>query len=226
MPQKWVDTLERKENNMSGGYKPDSGVYIITNNINNKFYIGSCVSSMKQRMTNHKNDLRQNKHRNTYLQRAFNKYGEDSFDFDTLENHDPEFCVPMEQFWMNTLNVCNRSFGYNIAPVAGNSLGQKRTAQQKLNISNSLKGKRVGSLNPNYGKTWSEETREKIANSSRNKAVLKLDLNGNILEEYKSLAEAGKKNNLYSDQIGKVCNNKPNCFTAGGFKWIFKNGKV
>lgn len=208
---------------MSGGYKKLSGVYIISNIKNNKKYIGSCTSSIKQRLNNHKNELKKGKHRNTYLQRSFNKYGIENFTFEILEEHDPEFCISMEQYWMNMLNVTNRKFGYNIAPVAGNSFGQKRTKQQRENISNSLKGKRKGILNPRYGTKWSEETRLKIANSSKNKAVLKLDLNNNIIAEYKSLSEAGKLNNLYSDHIGKVCNNKPNHLTAGGYKWKFKN---
>lgn len=207
---------------MSAGYKTLSGIYTITNNINNKIYVGSCATSIKQRFCNHKNELLKGIHRNTYLQNAINKYGIDNFEFEILEECLPEYCVSTEQYWMNMLNVCNRKFGYNLAPVAGNSLGQKRTEQQKLNISNSVKGKRVGSLNPNYGKTWSAETREKINNSTRNKGVLKLDLDNNVLEEYKSLAEAGRLNNLYSDHIGKVCNNKPNHLTAGGYKWKFK----
>lgn len=199
-----------------------SGVYSIYNKTENKYYIGSSVRDVDFRLRDHISALNLNKHRNSYLQNAWNKHGQEDFDLDVLEYHDKEYCISMEQYWMNTLNTTDRSFGYNLAPVAGNSLGQKRTEQQKLNISKSVKGKRVGSLNPNYGKTWSSETREKIANSSRNKAVLKLDLNNNILEEYKSLAEAGRSNSLYSDHIGKICNNKPNHLTAGGYKWKFK----
>lgn len=201
-----------------------SGVYSIYNKTENKYYIGSSVRDVDFRLRDHISALNLNKHRNSYLQNAWNKYGQDDFVLEVLEYHLKEYCISMEQYWMNLLNTTNRSCGYNLAPVAGNSLGQKRTPEQCLNISKAVKGKRVGKLNPNYGKTWSKETREKIANSSRNKSVLKLDLEGNILCEYKSLSEAGKMNNLYSDHIGKVCNNKPNHLTAGGYKWKFKNG--
>ncbi len=201
-----------------------SGVYTITNLVNGKIYVGSCSSNITQRLCNHRNELKRGIHKNSYLQRSYNKYGKDNFVYEVLEYHLPEYCVSMEQYWTNSLGVLNRSLGYNIAPVAGSSLGQKRTKEQCENISKSVKGKRKGSLNPNFGKTWSNETREKIANSTRNKGVLKLDINNNILAEYKSLSEAGRLNNLYSDHIGKVCNNKPNHLTAGGFKWKFKNG--
>lgn len=201
-----------------------SGVYTIYNKLEDRYYVGSSVRDINFRLKDHISALSRNKHRNSYLQNSFNKYGLEAFEFDVLEYYPKEVCLSMEQYWMNMLNSTNRDRGYNLAIVAGNSYGQKRTIEQRANISNSLKGKRVGKLNPRYGTTWSEETREKISNSSRNKIVLKLDLEGNILEEYKSLSEAGKLNNLYSDHIGKVCNNKPNHLTAGGYKWKFKNG--
>lgn len=199
-----------------------SGIYTITNTINGKIYVGSSIADVYRRLIQHKVDLKRNVHKNSYLQHSYNKYGKEAFKFEILEYHSSEFCISMEQLWMNNLNTCNRDLGYNIATVAGNAFGQKRTPEQCNNISKSLIGKRKGKLNPRYGTTWSKETREKIENSSRNKKVIKLDLNNNILEEYKSLTEAGKANNLYSDHIGKVCNNKPNHLTAGGFKWKFK----
>ena len=209
---------------MSAGYKDLSGIYTITNIVNNKIYCGSCTTSIFQRFGNHKRELRKGTHTNLHLQNAWNKYGEEAFSFDILEEHSPELCLGMEQYWMNLLDVCNRNKGYNIAPVAGNSYGQKRTLEQRKNISKATTGKRKGKLNPRYGTTWSKETRYKIENSTRNKAVIKLDLDNNIIEEYKSLSEAGKMNNLCSGHIGKVCNNKPNHLSSGGFKWKFKNG--
>lgn len=211
---------------MNSGYKTLSGVYTITNLITNKIYVGSCTTSIKQRFCNHKNELLKGIHKNLYLQRSFNKYGIENFKFEVLEECLPEFCISTEQYWMNMLNVCNRKYGYNLAPVAGSSLGQKRSPEQCLNISKSKLGKTLGKDNHRFGTTWSKETREKIENSQRNKPVLKLNLKGDILCEYKSLSEAGKMNNLYRDHIGKVCNNKPNHLTAGGYKWKFKNGKI
>lgn len=206
---------------MSSGYKNLSGVYTITNLINGKIYVGSCSKSFKQRWSAHRNDLKNNKHRNTYLQRAYNKYGEENFKFEILEECESKYSISTEQYWINMLNVCDRKYGYNLAPVAGSSLGQKRTKQQCLNISNSLKGKRVGKLNSRYGIKWSDETRLKIENSSRNKKVLQLDFNNNILNEYKSISEAQKALNVSKGLIGKVCNGIYK--TAYGYKWKFKN---
>lgn len=61
----------------------ESGVYCITNKINNKFYIGSTVN-FKQRWRDHKKLLNSGKHFNIYLQNAVNKYSLDNFEFKIL----------------------------------------------------------------------------------------------------------------------------------------------
>jgi predicted GIY-YIG superfamily endonuclease len=40
------------------GYKAKSGVYIITNLVNGKIYIGSAANSLTQRLHNHKYKLK------------------------------------------------------------------------------------------------------------------------------------------------------------------------
>ena len=55
------------------------GVYVIENLMNNKVYIGSSIMRIKKRIEHHISMLRAGKHKNTYLQNAFNKYGETIF---------------------------------------------------------------------------------------------------------------------------------------------------
>lgn len=61
-------------------------VYKITCLKNNKVYIGQSIN-FKRRVWEHKNLLRNNKHKNRYLQEDFNKYGEDSFKFTLLKDN-------------------------------------------------------------------------------------------------------------------------------------------
>ena len=49
------------------------GIYKITNKINNKKYIGQSIH-VKERIAEHKNQLKNNTHHNQYLQNAYNKY--------------------------------------------------------------------------------------------------------------------------------------------------------
>lgn len=80
----------------------------------------------------------------------------------------------------------------------------------------------------NY-KRQSEERKKGIDNRV-NLAVYKLDKNTEeIIEEYHSISEAGRKNNLEKANISKICNNyktkkyKTKYQTCGGFKWKFKD---
>ena len=56
------------------------GIYQIKNIINNKSYIGQSTD-INKRIAKHKASLRHNKHNNSHLQNAYNKYGEDKFVF-------------------------------------------------------------------------------------------------------------------------------------------------
>lgn len=61
-----------------------SGVYIILNIINNKYYIGSS-KNVYIRLREHKSNLKGNKHENQRLQNAVNKYGINNFEFESVK---------------------------------------------------------------------------------------------------------------------------------------------
>jgi group I intron endonuclease len=62
------------------------GIYIIQNLVNGKVYIGSS-SNIRRRFSQHKSTLRHNTHKNRHLQNAWNKYGEENFEFIVIEHH-------------------------------------------------------------------------------------------------------------------------------------------
>jgi group I intron endonuclease len=64
-------------------FSKNSGIYKITTLHNNKIYIGSSIC-LQKRQKDHINDLKRNKHYIKYLQRIFNKYGEDNFKIEFL----------------------------------------------------------------------------------------------------------------------------------------------
>lgn len=94
-------------------------------------------------------------HPNIHLQRAFNKYGEDSFKHEILELCEPKDCVDREQYWMDLLKP-----QYNLCPQARNSFGIKRSAEtcRKIGLS------KMGNQNL-LGKVWSQESRNKLTKS-------------------------------------------------------------
>lgn len=106
-----------------------SGIYKIFDVYTHFVYVGSAVNISK-RWQWHIKDLKANKHRNKYLQNAWNKYGENAFRFQIIECCNKEQLIELEQSWINVLN-CVRPNGYNLAPKAGSSLGIKRSAETK-----------------------------------------------------------------------------------------------
>ena len=106
-----------------------SGIYKIENAVNGRRYIGSAVH-LVNRWASHRRGLRKGEHRNRYLQRAWQKYGEDAFRFVVLEAvADPVDLVAREQVHIDAWAA--RGKLYNLAPRAGSCLGTKRTAASK-----------------------------------------------------------------------------------------------
>ena len=89
------------------------GVYSIKNRITNNYYIGSTTMSFLKRFHHHLSLLRKNNHKNQYLQNAWNKYGEENFDFSILEEIELSEQFQKEQEWINKLNPFGKN-GYNI----------------------------------------------------------------------------------------------------------------
>ena len=109
-----------------------SGIYIITNIINNKKYVGSS-KNMDQRKRSHFYKLRHNKHENDYLQKSFNKHGEKNFRFTTECFCEEKTLIIKEKEYMKLYNVLDRNFGYNISPEPKNKIVSLET-RKKLNI--------------------------------------------------------------------------------------------
>lgn len=120
---------------------PDSVIYQIRNIIDNKIYIGSAKYKRK-RFFHHRSQLRINKHANILLQRAWNKYGEDVFEFQVLEQVTPENLITREQFYLDKFKPFAPR-GYNICRTAGSTLGRKRTKAEKEYLSKLNKGKKL-----------------------------------------------------------------------------------
>ena len=94
------------------------GIYQITNKHNLKNYIGSTRRNFHDRFRDHKRDLKKNKHHNKYLQNAWNKYGEESFEFTVLEvidkSLDKKYFLEKETYWINKFSSFDSIYGYNL----------------------------------------------------------------------------------------------------------------
>jgi group I intron endonuclease len=111
-----------------------SGVYCIRNRVNDKRYVGSGRSMSVRWRRGHVKELRTGRHGNPYLQRAWDKYGEQAFEISVLEACSVERLIEREQYWIDTLDVTNRCKGYNICPKAYSRRGTQLSLEARAAI--------------------------------------------------------------------------------------------
>lgn len=129
-----------------------SGIYGIWNRCNSKAYVGSTCSTkgFKLRWAEHRRDLNHGTHRNKHLQWAWNKYGEECFEFRIIEECLDDELGSRENFWMEHYKSRHPDYGYNLQ--AGGAL----TVEQRARLGRSLRGK-----------ITSAATRKKISESRK-----------------------------------------------------------
>lgn len=89
------------------------GIYCIKNKVDNKVYIGQSIN-INNRLANHKSDLKHNRHHNTYLQHAYNKYGVENFEFSIICECDMKELDKLEKYYiLEVYNSVDRNNGYN-----------------------------------------------------------------------------------------------------------------
>lgn len=145
-------------------------IYKIVNLINNDFYIGSTQNFIKRYYT-HINHIRTNKQSCVLLIRAINKYGEENFKLEIIEECLPDQILVREQYYLDTLRP-----NYNTAKVAGSNIGikrskevkEKKSAQQKKNWQNKeYKEKHLELLSKN----WKSGEQHKMAKLTEIKVI-------------------------------------------------------
>lgn len=102
-----------------------SCVYEIKNTRNNKRYIGSTIN-FKQRIGRHKWMLKHNVHKNKALQRDYNHYGVDAFEFTVLKKCKPSQLKEFEQDYID-MYIWNR---YNCNAAVSQSRQYERYLEE------------------------------------------------------------------------------------------------
>lgn len=193
-----------------------SGIYKIENMLNGKCYVGSAVV-LKRRLIKHKTELNCGKHHSQKLQRAWKKYGSDSFLFEVIEYvEDPQDLIAREQEWIDTF--LSAETGYNVCAVAGSALGVKkspasiaRTAQAHRGMKRSEQTRqRIRDARAKQppmtedarhklaiagtGRVVSDETRAKLSAANKGRKMTEAQIEANRHRQLgKSLSDAAKE---------------------------------
>lgn len=110
------------------------GIYKITNMVNNKCYIGQSID-INRRFKEHQNGLNKKVGHNPYFQNAWDKYGEENFAFEIIEEvDDTNLLDEREIFYISFYKSNDKDYGYNATP-GGNCFIGKEETRNKLSIS-------------------------------------------------------------------------------------------
>lgn len=186
-----------------------SGIYKIINKIDGKYYVGSShdILGKTGRFNRHTKDLMNKKHHSIFLQRAWDKYGQENFEFIVIENIENKTdLLSKEQYYLN-LAEKEKDMCYNMRfNVSGGNL--RKESIEKMSSSLKMKHK----LDPNYTSKCMRNCNSLEARKKRSETAKKFRMNNpeafknatiahkeyfSNLENLKKHAEASKNKHIY-----------------------------
>ena len=146
-------------------------IYLITNNVTGKIYVGKTKHSIEYLYSEHLKNARRGVRYVSYLYRAMQEYGIENFTVSQIEECPLEILDDRERFWIKKLNSQNPEIGYNIQEGGnGGAVRSKEFALTQKQLDALDAGRHLPSSAHHkeviskvmHGKTVSEETREKL----------------------------------------------------------------
>ena len=226
--------------------KKEPGIYCIENLSTHKKYVGQAISIYK-RFGDHISDLNNHTHFNSYLQHAWNKYGENDFTYSVLEYCPIEQLDERERYYIAKLDLLNRDLGYN-RRTGGQNGGSKMSVEAKEQLSESIKAsytdelrqKRseqlkakwadpeqrknmIGKHHPMYGHRHTDEVKKRLSECHKGQAWNRKYKDKVLCVEtgeiYENASEAGRALSIDACGILKVCRGER--YICGGYHWQF-----
>lgn len=87
-------------------------IYLITNDVNSKVYVGQTVQTLNKRFNGHCCYSKSDRSANMYIKRAIHKYGRDKFHISLIEDCPINLLNNREKYWIDFYDSYNN--GYNL----------------------------------------------------------------------------------------------------------------
>ena len=205
------------------------GIYMIQNLVNGKMYIGQSVG-IEDRWGHHRSELRRNDHGNEHLQSAWNKYGEDNFEFTVICECEESQLNTKEIYYIAKLKTYDHDFGYN-KTYGGDSERPTEETREKMSkahkghiVSEETKRKQSEANKGENNGSKRPEVREKLSEAHKGEnnpmygklgaknpnsiPVVQLTLDGELVNVYGSAHEAERECGFHQSNIISCCKNK------------------
>lgn len=214
-----------------------SFIYLITNNVNGKQYVGKTEKTVEERFKQHIKDSSKTQCQDRPLYRAFLKYGVENFSYSVIEECSRNDSAAREVYWIGKLDTYKK--GYN-ATIGGDgkpwrdykTIAEKyQELQHESQVANffGCDNKTVREACKEYGVpivSCGEQNKKLFG-----KSVDMIDLDGNIVRHFSNMSDAGrfliesgicKSNPKHaSTYIGRAARSERK--NAYGFYWRFSD---
>lgn len=213
-------------------------IYKITNDINQKIYIGKTEFSIEKRFREHCQDSQKKTEEHRPLYAAMRKYGIEHFNIELLEETDnPE---EREIFWIEQLGSFKNGYNATMGGDGKKYIDYDLVVNTYLQTKNAIKTANIIGINSssvynilrcrNIPCMWDRKLQAKENQEKYGKKCALINDSNEIIQIFPSLSEAARfviNNKLSSDNkissignhISKVCSGKQK--TAYKHKWKF-----
>ncbi len=145
-------------------------VYLITNKINGKVYVGKTERTLELRWRDHLNDSIKRPNRSPFLYNAMNKHGVENFSIQKIASAETrQELDALEKLWIVKLHSMDAALGYNLTSGGtGGKLAPASLAKMAENQKKRLSSPEAcAKCATRKGLKLSEETRSKMSVSQR-----------------------------------------------------------
>lgn len=134
-------------------------VYIVTNQINGKQYVGQTLEGLHSRWMKHKYCARTNKHPTNHFMNAIRKHGEDNFIIEPIKIVSLDSLDSIEEQYIAELDTYNN--GYNSTLGGQSGRGRIMSDEQKKAIGNRHRGK---TISKEHRESMSKKMKGRVSN--------------------------------------------------------------
>ena len=170
-------------------------IYMITNKINGKVYVGKTEESIQKRFVEHCNDSKKARCKNRPLYRAMNKYGCENFTVSLLEETDkPEI---REEFWIEQKKSYHNGYNATRGGDGKKYLDYELIYSTYCEVQNATKAAEILGISVDTvlavaHQRGAVKSMQEVVTKTYGKAVLMLDLDGNCEQEFATLHAAAR----------------------------------
>jgi group I intron endonuclease len=209
-------------------------IYKVINTETNETYIGATTKSINERKIDH---IQKSENGKGYkFHNAISTYGANAFLWEQVDTAGTNNELASKEIkYISEYDALGKGynlskggnfkktvFQYNLDGTPVNSFGDLTSAAVAVNATKKSISKACWNVNHTLkGYLWSYDNKEKFITDSdnRKKEVLQYNLNGNLLAQYISVAEASRKSGLSKTCISRCCRKERE--QSRGFLWRY-----